>query len=157
MAKHQPTWKRLRGREALIDDLLLDVDRQLASAEGRTRDLHSRASVLIATASILVGISAIDARIDVWFIAACTFAVVAAICGIVVLIPRYGEEVPLRDFENQHWDESHIVARHALYRKKIDILAEIDSALVWRAWVVSAGFACLILCLVAAALTVIAE
>lgn len=135
--------KEIGERRVLITALSSDVDRQLDSAEGRARDIQTRASILIAASSILVGLSSRADLHPTWFAAAAVLSGCAAVLGVAVLLPRWSTELRVRDEERRLWNDGDTVALRELMYAKVAVLSDVEHGLIWRAWVISAGFAAL--------------
>lgn len=135
--------REVGARRALIEALSADVDRQLASAEGRSRDIQTRAGVIIAAAGIIVTLGVSEHITVGWFTFAVWAAGLGAFLGVVVLIPRLGQEIRISDEESRLWNEGDTVALRDLMYARLAVLKDIEQGLVWRAWVVSGGFALL--------------
>jgi hypothetical protein len=73
---------------------------------------------------------------------------VAAILGVLVLVPRVGREMSILETEKNLWDQSDVEAIRGLTLAKTEILEQDERALFWRGRVVAAGFAALGLSLI---------
>jgi len=85
------------ARHHLIDLLLADSDRQLSANAATASAMGTRAAILIASASIATGLQLSRPTDAGWYLLALVGASLAALAGVVVVLPRRGREVDLAD------------------------------------------------------------
>ena len=133
-------------RRELIVALSADVDRQLVSVTDRSTAQGTRAAILVASASIATALPAGNVP-DPLYVLALSCAAASALCGVVVILPRVGYEVPVRDVEKDAWNLSATMALRRLMYEKLVVLEHDESALKWRRRVLLGGFSLLVLTL----------
>lgn len=148
----QPSSKVLAKRAALITMLAAEVDRQLESVGERTRSMATRASILIGSASIMTGLQLPNDNRPWQYVVSLAAGAIAAILGVLVLIPRHGTEVTIEEAEQTFWNLSESQGRRALMHWKLGTLKEQERALKSQAILIVIGFAALAASLVFAAL-----
>lgn len=99
-----------------------EVDRQRASVSARANSALTRSTILIAAAGI--GISAATGRepLSPLLAVSLTLAVLAAVCGIVALWPRTGNEHSVEGMKEDTWNVGADEASYILLHRKLDIL-----------------------------------
>lgn len=157
-APRPPTSKELKLRAGLIDTLAGEVDRQLESVGARSRSMSTRASLLVGAASIVTGLQLLPTSGLPWqYVVSVVAGVVAAVLGVIALVPRAAPEVPILTAERTFWNYSPTRAQWTLTHWKLLTLREQEKALKWRARIVVAGFAALTTAIIFAALAVTAQ
>jgi hypothetical protein len=136
--------KNVSDRRYLVELLLIDAARQLAANAGTASALGTRAAILIASASIVTGLQLTRPTDAGWYLLALISAGVAALMGVIVVLPRRGREIDLTDLESAAWNETDTVAARRLLHSRIDVLARDKRALSWRAVVLVLAFGVLI-------------
>jgi hypothetical protein len=143
--------REVSRRRTLVEALDREVDLRRTFVAARSEALTTKASILVASASLVTALQDLDVR-STWIGVAIAASALAAVLGIVVLLPRVGEEVNIADTEENLWNEREVEAIRGLMIAKRAILEKDQKALWWRAAVIAAGFAALALSLVIAAL-----
>lgn len=143
--------REVSRRRTLVEALDREVDLRRTFVAARSEALTTKASILVASASLVTALQDADVH-STWIGAAIAASALAAVLGIVVLIPRIGEEISIADTEENLWNERGVEAIRGLMIAKRAILEKDQRALWWRAAVIAAGFAALALSLVIAAL-----
>ena len=133
-------------RRELIMALSSDVDRQLGSVSDRTTSQGTRAAILVASASISTALPAGNLP-DPLYVAALACAAASALCGVIVILPRVGHEVPIHDVEVDAWNLSPTMALRRVMYEKVAVLTHDEKAMKWRRFVLLGGFALLALAL----------
>lgn len=147
-----PTPKELKARSDLIRILADETDRQLESVGARARSISTRGSLLVGAASIMTGLQLAPGADRPWpYIASVIAGAVAAILGVVALIPRSAPEVPILGAEEAFWNYSGSQSRWTLTHWKLATLREQERALRLRALLVVVGFAALTVAIIFAA------
>jgi hypothetical protein len=146
----------LGKRTELIASLADEIDRQLESVGARSRGMATRASILIASASIMTGLQIPEEDRPWQFAASLIAGAIAAIAGVLALLPRGGPEVSIELAEQTFWNLSRTQAQRNLTYWKLDTLKDQEKALKWRARLIVAGFAALAVALIFAALALLA-
>lgn len=139
-------------RRFLVELLLADAERQLAANAGTASALGTRAAILIASASIVTGLQLTRPADAGWYLLALISAGLAALLGVVVVLPRRGREIVLSNLETSAWNETDTVAARRLLYSRIDVLRRDKQDLSWRAVVLVVAFAVLIVGLACACL-----
>lgn len=129
---------KMRRQRALIAALSADVDRQLSSAETAAAAQSTRATILIGAAGLTSGFQV--SGFSFW---PALLAAIAALFGVVLLTMRMASEVPILEAEETFWADPPDVALRNLMHWKHDVLAERESSLKSRRWVLLIGFALL--------------
>jgi hypothetical protein len=129
---------KMRPQRALIAALSADVDRQLSSAETAAAAQSTRASILIGAAGLTSGFQV--SGFSFW---PALLAAIAALFGVALLTMRMASEVPIPEAEITFWQDPPDVALRNLLHWKNDVLAERESSLKSRRWVLLIGFALL--------------
>lgn len=132
--------RNVGARRHLIELLLDDSERQLVANSATSSALGTRASILVASASIATGLQLARTDDAGWYLVALIAAALAALSGISVLLPRRGREVVLDDLEGLAWNETDSIASRRLLYSRLDILKKDKTALRWRAIVLQVGF-----------------
>jgi hypothetical protein len=114
--------------------------------------MGTRAAILIASASIVTGLQLTRPSEAGWYLLALISAGVAALGGVIVVLPRRGREVDLAGIENHAWNETDTVASRRLLYSRLEILARDKRSLFWRAIVLVVAFVILIVALSCACL-----
>ncbi|TFB96269.1 MULTISPECIES: hypothetical protein [unclassified Cryobacterium] len=83
---------QLAGHAGELQLLGAELDRQRASYSSRMSASNSRAAILIGAASIGAGFQ-LDASTSSWLIASVSMTILAALCGLVAMWPRRGDEL----------------------------------------------------------------
>jgi len=147
-----PSWEELRDRAGLVAILSDEVDRQLQSVGARASSMSTRASLLVGAAGIMTGLQVAPDGDRPWqYIASLVAAGLAALVGVIALIPRGAPEVPILAAERTFWNYTASESRWTLAHWKLDTLRDQERALKWRALVVVAGFASLTIAIIFAA------
>ena len=131
-------------RRRLIELLLKDSERQLSANAATSSALGTRAAILIASASIATGLQVVRNAEAGWYLLALTATALAALAGVVVVLPRRGREVDPRDVENSAWNDTDTEVTRRLLYSRLAILDRDKSASRWRALVLVIGFAALL-------------
>lgn len=135
---------QLQTNQAQLTLLGAELDRQRGAYTSRATASNSRAAILIGTASIGAGFQ-LTSTTSTWQIASISMTVLAALCGVVAMWPRRGDELniePMVDAmytfgpRQTEWN----LLNHKLHVHKLDELA-----LRRRRWWLSAGFTVLAL------------
>lgn len=143
--------KDFARNRVLIDALDAEVDRRRGFVAQRTDALTTKASILIASASLVTALQ--SAKTDSgWIGFAIGLSALAAVLGIAALMPRVGNELDLIATERNLWGDADVRAIRNLTSAKREVLQQDEHALFWRAIVVTSGFACLAAALVIAGL-----
>jgi hypothetical protein len=133
--------RNVGNRRALIERLLVDSERQLSANSATASSLATRASILIASASITIGLQLTRPAHAGWYVLALSCSAIAALCGAVVALARRSREVDLVDLESKAWNETDTIAARRLLYSRIAILRVDRRSLFWRAIVLVVGFA----------------
>jgi hypothetical protein len=144
--------RNVAERRHLIEILLSDSERQLAANAGTASALGTRAAILIASASIVTGLQLARPSDAAWYLLALIAAGVAALGGVIVVLPRRGHEADLREIETLAWNETDTIASRRLLHTRLAILNRDKGSLFWRAIVLVAAFVILIVALACACL-----
>lgn len=145
-------WRRQQSktnRGVLFERLDQEVDHQRADAARRSDALATRASVLVASASLLTTLQA--GAGDFGFSLTILLTVLAAAAGVGVLFMRSGEQLDIALTEQNLWSKAEGEARRELLYQKLYILRADEKLLRRRASILNTGFALLTASLVAAA------
>lgn len=117
--------------------------------------MNTRLSVLIAAASLVSGIQIAAHQPHQWFLAADVAAAVAAICGIIALWPRRGDENGIEALRDELWEYPDDFALYILLHRQLEILKLDEATLTRRSRWAAGGFSLLTLSIVAVALQVL--
>lgn len=140
----------LRRNEALLAALDKETDAQRADVASRAGMMSTRASILIAAASLSTALQA--GQQGPWFLAAIWLSVASAILGAVVLLPTVGDQLNIKQNENDLWGQDPAQFTRDLMHQKRDLLQGDETTLFWRRRVLLAGYSALALSLAAAAI-----
>lgn len=152
-------WERRRLRKSrqdfrrnkeLLTALHRETDYQRADVAARTGKISTKASILIASASISSALQ-YDAQ-GFWFLAAVWLSVVAAVLGALVLLPRVGSHLAVEAYEQELWGEEPSEVHRDLMYQKLRILRQDEKALLWRRKILLVGYAALAVSLLSAAI-----
>jgi hypothetical protein len=143
--------KDVASHRYLVEAIDREVDLRRGFVASRTLGLTTKASILVASASLITALQASKIH-SPWLDVAMALSAVAAILGVIVLLPRVGREVPIMDTETNLWDQTDVKALRGLTLAKVEILDHDEHALFWRAVVLAVGFGALGLSLVVAVL-----
>lgn len=102
----------------------------------------NRASVLVASAGILTGLQT-SGSWSLLFAISVSFSAIAAVLGVLVLVPRLGGEVNIDQAEKDYWNNLDAEAIRNLTKYKLDILRVDESALKKRRTLLLLGFGAL--------------
>lgn len=139
----------LRRNKELLAALHQETDHQRADVSSRAGMMSTRASILIAAASLSTALQ--SGQQGPWFLAAVWLSVVSAILGAVVLLPRLGSQLGVEQNEKNLWDQNPTEFIRDLMHQKLRILRRDEKAMLWRRYVLLAGYTALALSLAAAA------
>lgn len=134
----------------LLAALHQETDLQRADVSSRTGMMSTRASILIAAASLSTALQV--GQQGPWFLAAVWLSAASAISGAVVLLPRLGDQFAIEENEKHLWDQDPLELNRDLMHQKLHVLREDEKALFWRRYVLLAGYTALALSLGAAAI-----
>ncbi|WP_146070884.1 hypothetical protein [Arthrobacter sp. B1805] len=140
----------LRRNKALIAAIHQETDAQRADVASRTGTMHTRASILIAAASLSTALQV--GQQGPWFVGAVWLSVTSAILGALVLLPGLGDQLNIEQNEKDLWGQEPTEFSRDLMHQKWDLLREDEKALFWRRNVLLTGYAALALSLAAAAI-----
>jgi len=143
--------KAVARRRVLIEALDREVDLRRTFVAAKAESMTTKASILVASASLVTALQSIGGH-SPWVGVAIALAAVAAVLGIVVLLPRIGAELDLAATEENLWHETDMEAVRGLTLAKKGLLEKDERALWWRAILIAVGFTALALSLIAAAL-----
>lgn len=119
--------------------------------------MATRAALLIASAGIANGVQVSQDPADLLLLVALGTGALAALCGLVALLPRRGNDVRIAEAEITLWNASTSTAIRSLTYWKLDTLREQERALVKRSRLLFAGFGLLAVSIVVAALAPIVD
>jgi hypothetical protein len=140
----------LRRNKALIAALHQETDAQRADVASRAGMMSTRASILIAAASLSTALQV--GQQGPWFVAAVWLSVTSAILGALVLLPRLGDQLNIKQNEDDLWGQDPAEFSRDLMHQKLTLLRGDEKALYWRRYVLLAGYTALALSLAAAAI-----
>lgn len=139
-------------RRHLLELLAADAERQIGANAGTHSELGTRASILIASASLAAGLQLAQGAQAGWYLVALIASGLAAVLGVVVILPRSGWEVDLEDLETKSWHEAEVESTRRMLWTRIEVLRRDKRSLAWRAVVLTIGFSALAIALVCAGL-----
>jgi len=149
--RDRETSRDVERNRIFIAALSTEVDQQRASHLARNSSLTTRASILVASASILTGLQIRD-DLSSWFYITVFMSAAAAALGVIVLLPRMGDEVSIASTETEYWGQPETVAIRNFMHHKLSILKKDEKSLRWRRLVLLLGFTLLALAILTAAL-----
>lgn len=114
--------------------------------------LATRAAILIGSASIAAGLQLAQGSPAGWYLVALIASGLAAVLGVVVILPRAGWEVDLEDLEIKSWQESDTEASRRMLWSRLATLRRDKRSLSWRAVLLSIGFGALTIALICSGL-----
>jgi hypothetical protein len=138
--------RALRKRGPLIAELAMEVEYQRSDVSSRASGIATRASILVAAASISTGLQA--GQQGLWFTIAIGLSALAAIGGVIVLLPRLGGQIPVEETEADLWDGDAASNRRNFMYQKLYIIRRDEQSLKWRRVVLLAGYGALAAALV---------
>lgn len=126
-------------RQTLILALDAEVDRQRTSVGHRSRAISNRASTLVASAGIITSLQS-SSSFSIWFMLSICCGLIAAVVGVLVLIPRLGGELDIGQAENDFWNDRDTEAIRNLAQAKLAVLRTDEQALKSRRKLLLWGF-----------------
>ncbi|NOJ58977.1 hypothetical protein [Arthrobacter sp. 260] len=139
-----------RRNKELLSALHQETDLQREDVSLRTGMMSTRASILVAAASLSTALQ--SGQQGLFFVAAIWLSVLAAILGAVVLLPRLGDQLSIQGNETDLWDSDEVELNRDLMHQKLSILRQDEKSLLWRRQVLLSGYTVLALSLAAAAI-----
>jgi hypothetical protein len=137
------------GKDLILELLDHEVDRQRADVASRGAMVATRATVLIASASIITSLQSDPGGPA--FIATVILTATAAMTGVVVLVMRSGDELSIVELEKALWPMATNEARRDLVYQKLYALRGDEKRLRRRARTLNVGFALLAASLISTA------
>ena len=141
--------RELRERRYILETLDREVDRQRLSVASRASAGMTRASILIASAGVLMSVEAATLTTGKFEVASMCLAAVAVVLGAIVLVPRHGGENGIEDLQDELWNLKRDAATHRLLHRKLEILREDERLLKQRSLFAIYGFGTFVLALLA--------
>ncbi|MCS6588211.1 hypothetical protein [Curtobacterium flaccumfaciens] len=143
--------KELNRNRLLVEALAREVDLRRTFVAERHTAMTTKASILVASASLMTALQSAGLHGDLigWAIG---LSAAAAVFGVGVLVPRIGQEPGLVSMEDNFWDDGEVAAIRNMTADKNRVLEQDERALFWRAGVVMLGFASLAASLAIAAI-----
>ncbi|MBT1680984.1 hypothetical protein [Curtobacterium aurantiacum] len=146
--------KAVARRRVLVEALDREVDLRRTFVAARAESLTTKGSILAASASLVTALQSIGSD-SPWLGFAIASSALAAVLGLVVLLPRVGAELDLEATEANLWGESDVEALRGLTLAKKKVLEKDERALWWRAILIALGFTALALSLISTALVLL--
>ena len=123
-----------------IEALDREVDRQRLGVASRANAGTTRASILLASAGVIMSVEASKPSPGPFEVVSICLAAIAGILGILVLLPRGGPENGVEDLKDEIWPLGRDRATYIMFHRKLEILTKDESLLRQRSSFASWGF-----------------
>lgn len=134
-----PSEEYLGERQAQMALVAKELDGEVASHVARAAAMEQRATILIGAASV-VGALQVTTEFSFVTISNLILSFLAAAAGVVVVFPRRGDALNVRNFRKGVLDMSALQGQYVLIDTKLEILESDERWLSIRGWIARFGF-----------------
>ncbi|WP_448002561.1 hypothetical protein [Agromyces bauzanensis] len=134
-----PSEEDLAAKSAQIITIGAELDREIGSHVARASAMEQRATILVGAASV-VGALQVTTAFSLTTVLNLSLSFLAAIAGVVVVFPRRGPGLDVRQVRDGLLDMTPNRGLYRLIGVKLGILDKDEAWLTARGWIVRAGF-----------------